>query len=777
MVQPGQDGTMRTAMFNPLSSPNWHRVAGLRPRLAEHVRIVRQWVRGQRWYVLQDPRSGQSCRLNCAAYEVAARLDGRRDLHTLWEMLDARPHQAVVPKASQTEPPTQEEVLQVVTQLQQHQMLRFDGEADFGTVAGPGHAAETPQASGTDDKPASTNRNTLLAWRIPLLDPQPWLDRHQRLAHRLFSRMGLWLWGLLMLGMAGTLITQAEALRAHATVWMQTPRYLLLATLCYPLIKAWHEAAHALAVRRWGGEVHEAGLTLMMLMPVPYVDASAAHGFSQPWQRAVVSAAGIMAEMSLAALGLWCWLLCEPGWPRDIGFVVWFAGCLSTLLFNANPLQRLDGYHLLTDCLQLPNLATRSQQWWHQHVRLWLSAQDAASEAAARPAPIHSAPTAPGEAPWLVAYAPLSWLYQGLVWFGMSWWLGTISPPLGWAGMTLTMWMCLLRPGWHWLREIWQTWLWASASAGARRAQVARRAACLMILPAMLVLPWPDRVLVQGLVWAPDEALVRPEVEGFVQTVHQADGVMVQTGDLLITLHNPKLDAERARVAAKLAQAEQGGFGFAGTDSAKAGQAGDEAQRWQAELARIDEQRAALAVRAHHAGRLVLPHATDLPGRYVHRGELLGHVLDRSTPTIRVAVAESEVGRLQEASPALTVRLSTQDGPALPATLLRDSIGATRQLPSAALSQDMGGQILTDPRDEHHQQALRPVVLMDVQVQRKGTQGMDTALGQGDQQDDRLGERAWVRFDQGWSPLPMQLWRWVSRRAVADFHPAAPAAH
>ncbi len=69
---------------SPLSSAQWHRMAHIRPRLAEHVRITRQWLRGQRWHVLQDARSGQSCRLNAAAYDIAARLDGRCTLQSLW---------------------------------------------------------------------------------------------------------------------------------------------------------------------------------------------------------------------------------------------------------------------------------------------------------------------------------------------------------------------------------------------------------------------------------------------------------------------------------------------------------------------------------------------------------------------------------------------------------------------------------------------------------------------------------------------------------------------
>ncbi len=744
------------ACFNPLSSAQWHRVATLRPRLSAHIRSTRQWVRGQRWHVLQDPRTGQSCRLNAAAYEVAARLDGQADLQTLWQHLDNRPA-----GADGSEPPSQDEVLGIVQQLQRHHLLSFEQAPDFGALAAPVDASAMPAQTDPAVSTPGQRRNSLLAWRLPLIDPQAWLLRASPLAHALFSGRGLACWLALMAALLVGLILHGPALQDHARTWMHTRRYLLLAALVYPLIKAVHEAAHALAVRRWGGAVHEAGITLMLLMPVPYVDASAAHGFARAWQRAMVSAAGIMAELALAAIGLWCWRWTESGLLHDLGYIVWLVGGVSTVLFNANPLQRLDGYHLLTDALHLPNLGVRSRQWWQHGLAQWLRGAPPSPEAAHAG---DAAPHARGERPWLIAYAPLSWAYQLVLWSGLSWWLGGIAAWMGWAMAGVTVCMGVLMPCWRTAQQAWQALLWSSASAGsgAPHAAVVRRAACLLGLPLLLCLPWPDRTVVQGVVWAPDEALVRPQTEGMVTTVHQADGASVKAGDLLVSLHNPRLLAERARIAAQLAQAEQGEFTHLGLDSAKAGQAGDQVQRWTAQLARVDEQLAELSVRAHRDGRLVLPQAQDLPGRYLHRGALLGHVLSMDAPTVRVAVAETDVAALRDRTRAVSVRLSAPGSPAVPASLLRDSVGATRQLPSPALSQDMGGDIATAPQDTQHLQTLRPVVPMDVQLQT-GAAGSVT--------DGRLGERAWVRFDMAWSPLPWQAWRWVHRRALSDFNP------
>lgn len=723
---------------SPLSSPDWHRVATLRPRLRPRVSVEGQWVRGQRWQVLRDDDTGQACRLNASAYRIAARFDGQRSLQDLWPLLD---HQA--------DAPTQDEITAVLRQLQKQHLVEFDGTPEFGAM---------PTATASDHAAAPTDQDTprkssLMAWRIPLGNPSRWLDKAEPLARALFSLTGLAVWTLLMVGLLTGLFMQGSALQAHAGAWMHTPRYLTLSLLLYPLIKAIHEAAHALAVRRWGGQVREAGITLLMLMPVPYVDASAANAFRHAWQRMLVSAAGIMAELALAALGLGLWLATDDGLLHDAGFVMWFIACVSTLLFNANPLQKLDGYHVATDALHLPNLASRSKQWWRARGQHWLTQDDAA------PA-LQALQIAPGERPWLIAYAPLAWVYQLLLWTALVVWAGSVSSVLGWLGGTLAVVFGVLKPAWSWARVAWQAVLWRPRET---RAGTLRRAALLTLPLLALLLPWPDRIVARGVVWAPDQALVRSEVDGLIQTLHHADGDMVKAGDLLVTLDNPKLLARRERLAAQVTQAEQQQFTgmLAGTDkdAAQSGKAQDELLRLQAEALRLDEQIAHLQVRARSAGQLVLPRQHDLPGLYLHRGDLLGHVLTAQPPTVRVAVREADAVQLRQHLQQVSVRLSSGQGDAATnGTLVRDAIGATRQLPSPALSDVHGGDIQTAPRDEQQLNTVRPVVLMDVRL--------DHAVPA-----ERLGERAWVRFDQGWSPPVAQVWRWARQRVDSSFNP------
>ena len=183
-------------------------------------------------------------------------------------------------------------------------------------------------------------------------------------------------------------------------------------------MKCVHEIAHGLAIRKWHGVVGNAGITLLVLVPVPFVDASAANAFERR-QRIVVSAAGVMTELLIAAAAFWYgWR--SPGTAARPRLTTFFIGAISSLLFNGNPLLRFDGYYVLADLIDLPNLASRSQRWWHARIGRHLFG-----------ASIPLLDTAPGEAKWLALYAPGSWCFQALIGYRIAGWLGGISPLLG----------------------------------------------------------------------------------------------------------------------------------------------------------------------------------------------------------------------------------------------------------------------------------------------------------------------------------------------------------
>lgn len=717
--------------MSSLYSPRWHRVAALRPQLAPQLRLRRQQVRGERWWLLLAAQGGRSVRLNATAWSLAGRLDGQRSVQQLWDALLTQPG----------EPPTQDEVIDLLTQLHEAALLLPDRAADFEQLLRQRERLAAPQRS-----------RSLLAWRLPMLDPGAWLRRRQGLAIRLFSPAAAVAWALALASLALGLLQHAPVLWAHGERWLATPRYALLAALLYVPIKLLHEAAHGLAVQRWGGTVREAGVTLMLGLPVPYVDASAATGFVRRRERVIVGAAGMMAELALAALALPLWLWLGDGLARDAAFVTLVVAGVSTVLFNANPLQRLDGYYIATDLLDLPNLGPRSRQWWSEQLqRRLLLLSDSEPMALAR-----------GETPWLAVYAPLSWLFTLGIGATAIVWLGQLSLTLGLIGALLLAWQLLLQP-------------MARLLGGLRRAALARSgaqqrwrilawggAAALLLA---LALPLPQRLLVPGVVWPADEAQLRADEDGFVAEIVAGDGQAVARGELVLLMANPALAANLARQQARVEALEtelvQAWRADTATGTGTAGNSRAELDAAKASLARLLERQAALAVRARTAGRVALPQAADLPGQFVHRGRLLGQVLGADAGSVRVALLEADASELQRARPDVGVRLASAPGTLLQGSLLRQGGGAALQLPSAALSARHGGDILTDPADDL--KPLQPVVVLDLRLSGAGAEPARAA-------QDRLGERAWVRFDAGFAPLALQVARALRRQVQQRFN-------
>ena len=105
------------------------------------------------------------------------------------------------------------------------------------------------------------------------------------------------------------------------------------------------------------------GIMLLVLTPIPYVDASSASAFRTKWERIMVGAAGMAVELFIAALALFVWINIEPGTVRAILYNMIFIASVSSLLFNGNPLLRYDAYYILGDLLEIPNLGPRGIQY------------------------------------------------------------------------------------------------------------------------------------------------------------------------------------------------------------------------------------------------------------------------------------------------------------------------------------------------------------------------------------------------------------------------------
>ncbi len=711
-----------------LLSPHWYRVAYLKPRLRSGVRVSRQQVRGQTWYVLTDPVSGRHHRFNGPAYALIAGCDGKLTIDDLWaQRVDADGDDA----------PTQGEAIEVFAQAFGANLLGGDIAPDAGGVM---------KAQGK--RQAQRRRAALnpLAFKLPLWDPDRFLDAH---AHRLawcFGHAGRWLFGaLLLLGAVLLIGNFSEVSRATATQ-LGHGRMLILLWLAYPVIKGLHELAHAFAVKAFGGEVHEMGVTLLMLTPVPYVDASASIAFEDKRRRALVGAAGIAVELLLASAALALWLALEPGLLRDAALSVIVIGGLSTVLVNGNPLLRFDGYHVLCDLLELPNLAQRSQ-------RLWQAAAKRIALGRSTDAAEH---VRGGERAWLVAYAPASWLYRGLLTVGLALALADWNAWLALALLALAAWWMLAGP------LVKATgWLLGSGQVHGRRARATALGASALAACALLAfaLPLPHRTLAPAVVWLPDEALVRPLADGFIDQVLVRDGQPVQAGTPLLRLANEPLRQQLQRVQAELQQRQVEHFAAVDADALRAGLAADRMAALAAERDRLAERVAGLDVRASTSGTVALDTRRLVVGQHLQQGQIAAHVLPPGAPLVRALVANEDIAlvrTLMHAPPGqIDVALAHAGGDTVGAQWLRSVPRASTELITPALGERAGGPIALDPADRDGKQAKEP----RFEVELRLPEGITA----------HVGARAWVTFRHGEATLAELTAQFLRRSFLRHF--------
>jgi putative peptide zinc metalloprotease protein len=709
-----------------LFSENWYRIAQLKPRLRDSVIVKRQHWRKELWYLLTDEMGGNQHRINTAAYQFIGRCNGELTVQQVWDavLLDKK-----------DDAPTQDEVIDLLAKVNQQELLQYEDVTD------------TEGLFKRRDNRAKQKRESYLnpfAIKLPLGDPSKWLIKLNGLAHLLFQPMVLLLclmFILMAILMAGS---EWDAITTHASQHMLTPRYLTLSLICFPFIKALHELSHGLAVRRWGGEVHECGVSFLVFIPAPYVDATAANAFPLRHQRMVVSAAGIITEMCLASIALMIWLSVQPGLIKDLAFTTMFIGSVSTLLFNGNPLLRFDGYYVLSDFLDIPNLATRSNQYWNTTIKNLISTH-----------PIEIQGINNGEKKWLILYAPLSFAYRLIISLIIILWLGGKWLILGLVAAIYMAFSILIRPVFKWINQ-----LLVSANTGEDLDHIRRNLTFMVIGLFILffIIPLPFSTVAPAVTWLPEQAQIRPKEDGFIKTLPIKNGEQVKKGDLLAIIDNPKLNKAHHKILGKLDGLRADQFQLLIRDPAKAQNITQHIASAEKELAHIEKQISDLTITAQIDGELVMPKQQDLIGTYIRNGENIGYVFEKRQIKVRAAVAEQDAFFVRNMTNNVNVWLVESPKAQYKVNMTMDMPSATRILPSAAMGDKAGGPYTTEAADKHGTKLLEPVFLFDL-----------TLLGSNMQ---RVGGNAYVRFEHDATPLAIQLYQRANQLFLKSFEPS-----
>jgi putative peptide zinc metalloprotease protein len=694
-------------MVESLFSPYWYRVSQLQPRLRRHAQIHRHYYGGELWYVLQDHVTGKLYRFTPVVYHIICLMDGKLTVHELWEKATERHGDNA---------PTQGDMVRVLSQLHAADVLLCNIPPDTAELF---HRYEQQERSKWKQKLL-----TPLSMRFHLLDPEKFLSRTVRLARPFFSIVGVFLW-LVVVGIAVVLAClHWSGLTENVVDRVLSAQNLLLLWLIYPVIKALHEFGHGYAVKTWGGEVHEMGIMLLVLMPIPYVDASSASAFSEKWRRVFVGAAGMMVELFIAAMAMFVWLNVEHGIIHSIAYNVMLIASVSTVLFNGNPLLRYDGYYIMSDILEIPNLAQRSVQYLGyltKHHLLGLKKDEP-------PYVGH------GERFWLFTYSIASFIYRMLVY---AWIILFIAGKFLVIGVLLAVWAftsMIVIPVFKKIHFI----LFSPVLREMRiRAVFVAGVTILVVIMILFCMPFPSWTRTEGVVWAPEESLVRSRTSGFVST---------KKGEILVECQDPILIAKVKVLKAQLRALQARYDAEINTNRVRARITKEEIANVRANLDREEERLNDLIISSPSDGVFILPDAEDLVGHYLRQGDLVAYVVDVCKPTIRVVVSHSDVDLVRQCNRGILVRFTEHLGQKFSAVIKREVPGALKHLPSTILSSVGGGEIAIDPSDGEGLRPLEKQFQFDIEPTE--------ATG-----NVNIGGRVYVRFDHGLEPLIYQWYR------------------
>jgi len=713
-------------MDKPLFSPSWYRLAKIKPRLRAHSEIHRHIYRGEKWFVMQDHSTGRFYRFSPMAYHIIGLMDGKRTIQELWELAAEK---------FGDDSPTQDDVIRLFRQLHVGDMLLCDVPPNSQELLERGKKADRARWI--------ANLRSPLFLRFPLFDPEPFLAKTMFLTKPFFSILGAILWLTVVVYAAVLAGRHWSELTHNIADRVLSADNLLVIWLIYPVVKALHEFGHGYAVRNWGGEVHEMGIMLLVLMPIPYVDASSASAYREKWRRIFVGAAGIITELFVAAVAMIVWVSLDQGLPRTIAFNVVLIGSVSTILFNANPLLRYDGYYILSDIIDIPNLSQRSINYLQYLLKKYVfKASDAEQPY-----------IGPGEKFWLTIYSICAFIYRAFIYTAI---VLFIAGKFFFIGMLLALWACgsmLIVPLFKGIQYIVQG---KSLRTKRLRALSITGAALSLIILVIFILPFPLWTNAEGVIWAPDDAIVRAQANGFIGKIAAQPYSRVQKGQVLIECHDTELDTSLQILRSRQQEFELRYGAALSIDPLQATIIQEELRHIEAVLARIEEKVRDLTICSPSDGIFILPQAEDLPGRFLRQGELIGYVLESRKPIIRVVIPQNKVDLVRQRTTEVALLFADNITETVRGSILREIPGAMEQLPSMTLSTAGGGKIAIDPStgnlttfDKMFQFDVEPDMVRESLL---------------------IGERIYTKFYHGDEPLAFQWYRNIRQLFLKRFN-------
>lgn len=580
----------------------------------------------------------------------------------------------------------------IVEALQQETTLRIDTQAIEAVAEFVRKQELTKHRSEQDSRrmvEATERRNRswlvrllhhYLFFRVPLLRPDRWLGSTLPWVRSFASRSFVWL-TLMALGFGLFEVSRQWDTFTATLVDLFSLQGLMAYLVTLVLVKFLHELGHAYTAKALGCRVPTIGIAFLVMFPMAYTDVNDAWKLPRKKDRLAVGAAGIVTELVIAAWATLLWGLLPDGVGRNVAFMLATTTWISTLLINASPFLRFDGYFLLMDSLDLPNLHQRSFALARWKLREQLFALG-------DPVPEYFSGL---KRRLLILFAWGTWGYRLIVFIGIAILVYMMFPkPLGPLLAALEISWFILRPLWHEI-SVWNE----------RRHEImtSRRSGLLALVLVgvllMVVLPWDTRVTIQALLQPAVKTLLVAPGAAVINRLEVSDNSPVESAQQLIVLTSPELHYQLLATQSR-AQALQWQAGLSGINRELQHQQPvirAEQQKVAAEIQGLAAMQQEYTLLAPHNGVIYWQNPDIKNGLWVAKNELLGQLVKMDSWQVHGYLTGHELDRVQVGDQA---RFFSESGRIEPLTLTVSSIAsdASRVIDEAVLTSTTGGEML-----------------------------------------------------------------------------------
>lgn len=645
-------------------------------RLSDDVNAWPARESGVRVYRLEDRKTHRFYRLGVREYLFVSLLDGRVTVAAACGLVAARLGQEAL---------TQQEAESIVVWILEERLGSIKGMENSGEGS---HGAEPNGAASADSSGRATGwigRLNPFWMQIPLIRNTRRFGGFFELAAKLFSR------GITTMMLVAILVAVLaysynfrEVHQSAGDLFSRDGWFYLLVT--WVSLKIVHEIGHAVSCHRMGGKAGEMGIVMVLFAPLAYVDVTSCWRMPRAVSRMLVSAAGMYVELSLASFAMFCWLYIETPEVRFwLANVVVTAG-VSTVLFNANPLMRFDGYYLLSDAVEIPNLYTESSQ---ELKRLFSQMSDGRESI--------SGHYRGGRRLFLLAYAIAALCWRIMICVALC---ITASVMFSGAGLVLSAMGLMVWFG----KPIKAFWVARCEEMRYDRARFWRSlvssAVVSMVLGAVFFVPLPIGVEVSAVVRDRPQAIVRSKADGFVQAVLVNDGEYVKSGELLAVLENEELRKELADLEIDLAEVRlQKRLAVNQHHASNEWGARRDEDTILENIETVRSKVSGLELVASCDGWVSVLDPLSLPGRYLHEGEEVMRVCDPQEKEIIGLVSQPDV-TLARSLAGHQVLISDVSNRHFRCKIKLVDPRATRKLPAESLSAVYGGPMNVQRADQ-----------------------------------------------------------------------------